>query len=104
MREDGSRASRCILRHRRPEEGGRERAPSRREPVTLAVREGGGLGIFRLTAVRKKFHKCLPHSSVFSVPGPGQPTPPHSAVPGGTPPRAGGGGRGGRGGWGAVQG
>lgn len=80
-------ASRSICHHRRPEEGDRERAPSQREPVTLAICEGGGLGIFSFTAVRKKFHKCLLHSSMFLVPG-RRPTPPHSAVLAGTPPRA----------------
>ena len=54
--------------------------------MTLAVSEGGGLGIFSLTAVRKKFHKGLRHIGILSVPGPGAAAPHHSPVPGGAAP------------------
>lgn len=38
-----------------------------KEAPTLAVRGARGLGIFSLTAIRKKFHKCLWHISVLST-------------------------------------
>lgn len=53
--------------------------------MTSSVHEGGGLGIFSLTAVRKKFHKGLWRSGILLDlgPGAGRPTPHHSPTRGG---------------------
>lgn len=64
-------ASLCVRRRRTPRRG-RQRAGSQRKgAVTSSVHEGGGLGIFSLTAVRKKFHKGLWRSGILLDLGPG---------------------------------
>ena len=60
------------MRRRRTPRRGRQRAGSQRKgAVTSSVHEGGGLGIFSLTAVRKNFHKGLWRSGILLDLGPG---------------------------------
>lgn len=73
----GGVASLCVPLGRRSEEGDKEQKRGEGSP-DLGVRGARGLGIFSLTAVRKKFHKCLWHISVLSVLGPRWLTPPHT--------------------------
>lgn len=51
--------------------------------MTLAVREGGGLGVFSPPCCREKVSRRI---SILSVLGPRAATPPHSPVRGGADP------------------